>query len=207
MNFLSGIRTKPIRFLRKVVQQYYKIRLQRLSLWKEIERFKNSVNFDKEYKHYAKYFILYKTVRNMRPNFVLELGSGISSLIMGFALKENGRGTLISLEENASYGKEVMSTVGTFYPIEMRIEASIEGKYNNFTGHQYRNIPQKPYDLIFVDGPRTDKIDLDAFYVLERCPKAAVIIDNRKRTYTALRSKFPGNFNPVVNIGYINYDV
>ncbi len=195
---------KMLRLFRKVANWYYLFRLQRLPVWVEIERFKKHVTFGKTYPHYAKYYILYKTIRNLKPLYTLELGSGISSLIIGFALKENGGGVLVSMEESGEYGKEVMETIGHEYPIELHIEEAIEDKYTDFEGNRYQNIPRKPYDFIFIDGPRTKKVDLDVFYILEYCPNARVLIDNRKRTFDAFKSRFRSSFNTITNIGYIN---
>ena len=144
-------------------------------------------------------------MRTIRPGFVLELGSGISTLIIGHALAENRHGILISMEENKEYGQKVLEILGKGYPVEMHIEPAIEDFYMGFRGHRYRLIPQKPFDFIFIDGPRTTEVDLDAFYVLENCSHARVIIDNRKKTFAAFQSKFPARFNKLINIGYINY--
>jgi len=184
---------------------YYRLLLQRMPVCSEIKRFKKDSLFsNKPYKHYAKYYILYKRVKKMKPRYVLELGSGISTLIIGYALKENGKGTLISMEENSEYGKKVMSIIGDTYPVEMNIEGTVQDVYKGIKGDRYKKIPQKEYNLIFIDGPRTQDIDLDAFYILEYRPKAEVLIDNRKKTFDAFKSRFNSRFNKIINIGYIN---
>src|SRR3989344_5328602 len=195
---------KMLRLFRKVANWYYLFLLQRLPVWDEIRRFKKYATFGKTYPHYAKYYILYRTIRGLKPLYVLELGSGISSLIIGYALKENRVGTLVSMEESEIYGKEVIKVIGHEYPIELHVEQAIEDRYADFEGNRYQNIPKKPYDFIVIDGPRTKRVDLDAFYILEYCPNARVLIDNRKRAFNAFKSRFKSSFNIITNIGYIN---
>ena len=192
--------------IHRLINTFYKIILKRTPVWPVIEDFKNKIRqypqFTWSYdRHYYKYYIIYKTVRRLKPNYVLELGSGMSTAIIAAALQENGRGALITLDESAVYGNAVENIVGN--PVV--ISEAEQAFFQNIAGTKYRSVPARDYDLIFVDGPVTKTVDLDAFFCLEKNPKTKVLIDNRKRTSYALMEHYPGRFNRVTNIGYINF--
>ncbi|TAL19587.1 class I SAM-dependent methyltransferase [Patescibacteria group bacterium] len=196
-----------IKYVRIVVRSLHKLLLMREPVWKDISYFKSEAKkypqFTKGYRHWSKYYILYKIVRKLKPRFVLECGSGISTAIIISALRENGGGLLVSLDESPEYGNVVRDIVGS--EVETHISPSVEATYEGLTGTKYAQIPDYPYDFIFVDGPQTQTVDLDAFYVLEKNPIAKVLIDCRVATVRALKQRFGGLFNPWVNLGFINF--
>lgn len=206
--WITYIKFGSIKYIRKVIRFYHKILLKKEPVWEDIQRFKLEVKkyqaFNKGYKHWSKYYTLYKTVRNLKPKFVLECGSGISTAIIIRALEENRTGgRLISIDESSQYGDVVRDVVGN--KVEMHISPSIEAEYEGLVGTRYENIPDFPYDLIFVDGPQTKTIDLDAFILLNKYPKTKVLVDCRVATVNALKQKFGGKFNSFLNLGFINF--
>lgn len=194
---------RKVRFL---IDFYFQKKLIKIPLWQEIVKFRREFSsWGGDTMYYSKFYILYREIRKQKPISVLEFGSGVSTLIIGHALKENRQGKLISMEENKAYGERVMSIIGNSYPIEMHVEDLIDDVYRDVKGTRYRNIPDEKYGFIFVDGPTTKTVDLDTFYILDKCPNAKVMIDNRKNTFRALKNKYKGFFFPFINIGYINY--
>lgn len=204
---VSYLKFGCIKYIRRAVVFVNKIRLKKEAVWKEIENFKTQVKpynqFTKKYQDYSKYLIVYKTIKKFKPKFVLECGSGITTAIINAALKENGFGKLISMDELAQFGDVVARIVGP--SVEMRISPSVEEEFEGMRGTRYQEIPDYPYDLIFVDGPYTKTIDLDAFYLLKKNPRIKVLIDCRVATVRALKQKYGGRFNPFVNLGFINF--
>jgi predicted O-methyltransferase YrrM len=163
-------------------------------------------NTDKQYalkfeRLYAKYLIIYLVARFYKPRNILELGSGMSTTIFLKALKNNGFGNLTSLDEHKEYADDVNKTSGH----NVIFSPAVETEYEGITGTKYEQIPDSKYDLIFVDGPTTSNIDLDAFIYLDKHPGTKVLIDNRKKTSFALIEKYGGKFNRFFNIGYVNF--
>lgn len=199
--------TKGIRYrIQNIVELWCKKNLQKKDVWSVIHKFQNEIKkypqFTWSYdRHYTKYYAIYSAIRKHKPHYVLECGSGISSAIILFALKENGHGTLITMDEDKKYGKIIEKIVEN----PVHISHSEKTHYKDIEGTKYATIPDHPYDFIFVDGPVTKTIDLDAFYFLEKNPKTKVLIDNRKKTSYALLKKYPGYFNKITTIGYINF--
>lgn len=195
---------KALRQIRKIIQFYYYIRLIQTPVWPEIKKFIARTESGINYIHYAKYYILYKTIIDRKPDYVLELGSGISTLIIGFALRENKKGKLVSMEESKTYSESILKNIDSSYSIETHVEETTEDTYKDFSGTRFVSIPDYSYDIVFIDGPRSKTIDLDTFFILEKNPKAFVLIDNRKRTYNAFKTKYNSYFDHLTNIGYIN---
>jgi hypothetical protein len=171
--------------------------------WKEVKNFQalmnnNSFGFHR-YINYHKYFILYRHIRKLKPNYVLELGSGITTLVIRKALEMNGRGQLVSMDENKDFA-ESMSEYG------VRYSEAIDDEYKGIKGKRYADIPDYPYDYVFVDGPTTPTVDLDTFYVLEKNPQARVIVDIRLNTVRALQSMYNFKYKRFLNLSF-NYEV
>lgn len=55
--------------------------------------------------------LLVSLIREVRPATVVELGSGVSTLIIGYCLEEQGGGRCISLEHDAGYAQESAANV------------------------------------------------------------------------------------------------
>lgn len=48
-----------------------------------------------------------RLVRDRRPGTVVELGAGVSTIVLASALRRNGTGRLISIENDASYAESI----------------------------------------------------------------------------------------------------
>jgi len=189
------------------VNLFYKLVLLTTPVWKDIKNFKKQIKKHKQFRGtygmYAKFYIIYNTVRTLKPEYILECGSGISTIIIARAIKENNYGTLISMEEYETFGKIISEIAGN--SVQMHISETEETTYDGISGIKYKNIPNYPYTLIFIDGPTTKTVDLDAFYLLEKYPKAKILIDCRVPTIRALQTKYQGGYHQFTNMGYINF--
>ena len=97
----------------------------------------------------------------LKPRYVLELGSGVSTIIIGKALEKNGFGKLISVEhlkseyENTNDEIKIHKLeevcVCNFSPLS---EIQINDKKYNWYSIDYDKI-EKKIDLMIVDGPPT----------------------------------------------------
>lgn len=102
--------------------------------------------------------LLHQLVRDERPRHVLECGSGASTLILAYALRDIGGATLTTLEHDAGYldsTRELLRHHGLSDAVDLRlaplvpVETGTEGE----RWYEPEQLPSGPIDLIFIDGP------------------------------------------------------
>lgn len=109
---------------------------------------------------YSDYLLLYKYIRNRKPKEILECGTGVSTVVIASALKENERdygvkGHVTSMEESPHYYEAALR----LFPEKLKTYADIiyspvvEDTYHFLRGMRYRDVPPRPYDFVFIDGP------------------------------------------------------
>lgn len=112
---------------------------------------------------YGDYLALYNYVRIHKPREVLECGTGLSTVVLAYALMENEREhglswRLTSLEENREYyelaRKSLPEELAGDSRVRLVLSDIVEDSYELFRGVRYKDVPQAPYDFVFVDGPR-----------------------------------------------------
>jgi predicted O-methyltransferase YrrM len=154
---------------------------------------------------YSDYRVLYDQIRRYRPREVLECGTGISTVVLAQALRENeaeghGRGRLTSMEEDAGWHRNALEHL----PDELRDyvdlvhSPKVDGFYKCFRGVQYAEVPDRPYDFVFSDGPErhspdnSDKLfDLDLIHVVRRSDRPVrAVVDNHYLTFYVLQKVF-----------------
>lgn len=98
-------------------------------------------------------------VREHRPKCVLELGSGVSTLVTAYALEENKEGIVVSLDHDgrfaaistANVAKHGLQKIATVIHAPLK-EVAIDGKSWLWYGlDQVRNLGT--IDMLIVDGP------------------------------------------------------
>jgi len=142
--------------------------------------------------------ILYESIRRDKPHHVLEFGTGASTAYMALALLENETragnkgGMLVSVESE----KEFLEHQKEIFPEELK--RFVDFVYGPVTtrdfkgrpGFVYKNVPSRPYDLIWVDGPalnETVRFSGDVVDLLPACsPKVRVLFDGRDETAQAV---------------------
>lgn len=165
---------------------------------------------------YSDYLELYRQVGLRKPRYILELGSGISTCVIAYAARELCREkgmkpVFVSVEEDAGWHEQVKSA----FPHELRefvsfhLSPRIERAYGEMTGCCYRELPDHPYEFVFVDGPtgraggeQAPKHFNSDLLNLKKAPKFA-IIDQRVLTYRVLKRMLPHanvNYHPVKKI-------
>lgn len=158
---------------------------------------------------FGDYLLLYNTIKKIKPKCVLECGSGITSCVIAFALKENYqksgiKSKFISLEENQYYHEQVKK----IFPdslneyVQFVLSERVEKEYLGELGCFYENMPNYDYDFVFIDGPTLRStqsspkcFNADIINILEKLnpdQRVDVLIDQRVGTYWVLKSLIPG---------------
>ncbi|OGZ12567.1 MAG: hypothetical protein A3D67_04135 [Candidatus Lloydbacteria bacterium RIFCSPHIGHO2_02_FULL_51_22] len=161
-------------------------------LWEAVNDYHAMLGAGSLRKNWTKYALLYSVVRRRKPQEVLELGSGMSTVIIAYALMENERdgyasGTprLTSMEESERYHHQNTKAFPVFLKkyADIRMSQKTENFYHLFRGVSYADVPARPYDLVFVDGPTTrapsdghKTFDADLLNVVARSEKPVLAI-------------------------------
>ncbi len=133
--------------------------------------------------------LLVSQIHQHRPAFVLETGSGVSTLVMGYALKKVGTGNLLSLEHDVKYyqisseslAQHCLGDVATvaYAPLEEHV---VQGRpVIWYATESLKGIP--PIDMLVVDGPGAKDLGrYPALPILSRflSKDAVIILDDAK---------------------------
>jgi predicted O-methyltransferase YrrM len=151
---------------------------------------------------YVDYACLYQIIRKSKPIEVLECGTGVSTLIIAHALKENEKetgikGHVTSMEEHADWLEMSRRLLPPQYSkyVSFALSHTIEDRYSLFRGVRYAEIPDRAYDFVFVDGPKYESpldggvtFDFDFIHVLRSAEKpVGCLIDKRLSTVFVLQ--------------------
>ena len=107
-------------------------------------------------------WILYNYVKKTKPIEVLECGTGVSTIVMAYALMENeiqghGKGRITSMEDQEKWyehAKTIMPDQLKTY-IDLIHSTKVEYCYAIFRGIGYKKVPERAYEFVFIDGPET----------------------------------------------------
>lgn len=167
------------------------------------------------------YKALYNHIRKYRPQEVLECGTGVSTLVIAHALKENGKetgnfGRVTSMEEYSEWldMSEILLPDSYHDTVEFHQSDTIEDSFSIFRGVRYKDIPERNYDFVFVDGPKyvspvdgTPTFDFDFIHVLRSSnAKVRGIVDKRVSTSFVLQQilgKKKVRYCPIVHLAFI----
>lgn len=170
---------------------------------------------------YIDYWHLYQEIRRRKPVEVLECGTGVSTLVIAHALKENeaaagARGRVTSMEEHAQWldmARELLPQEYQPY-VDFKLSKTVDDSYSLFRGVRYRDVPARPYDFVFVDGPKyhspsdgTPTFDFDFLHVLREAQgSVAGLIDKRVSTCFVLQQVLGPErvrYCPVRGLGFV----
>jgi len=103
--------------------------------------------------------ILVRTVLEKKPKTIVELGSGVSSIVHGYALELIGGGRVYSLDHDAAYAdvtRREIALHGLSGSVEVVDAPLVEQRIGSETFHWY-SLEKLPadlrIDLLLVDGP------------------------------------------------------
>jgi predicted O-methyltransferase YrrM len=116
---------------------------------------------------YSDALAYYCMVRRFRPQHIIEVGSGYSSLVAAQALRDNGQGELILIEP---YPPEFLKALGSARLIQKPVQEIPVSFFQEMLGEN---------DILFIDSTHTVKCGGDCVYLyLKILPrlKAGVIV-------------------------------
>jgi predicted O-methyltransferase YrrM len=158
--------------------------------------------------------VLLTEIRARRPRVVVELGSGASTLLIGYALESLGEGCLISLEHDPVYARrteELIAAHGLERLASVRlaplVPVAIDGEVATwYAANGYAGLG--PIDLLVVDGPPARlgrQMRYPAFPVLRSLlsPEASILLDDAGREDEATIVKRWQSLDPRLTSDYV----
>lgn len=134
----------------------------------------------------------WQVIVSERPNYVLELGSGLSTLVMAYALEEAGGGKLVALEDHRGYAERTRRMLAdhglhgcaqvVYVPI-----AALELEEGQHYWYSLDSLPDEmSIDMLLIDGPSGSllrEIRYPALPVLRRylANGATILVDDTNR--------------------------
>jgi predicted O-methyltransferase YrrM len=170
---------------------------------------------------YIDYDVLYRQIRALKPMEVLECGTGVSTVVVAQALRENAaehgiEGRVTSMEDLEPWYEMAVrllpeELVGY---TDLRLSPKVEAGYTIFRGVRYAEVPKRRYDFMFIDGPgtlapsdRTRSCDFDFVDVVRQSDHpVSAVIDGRLTSCYVLQQIFGREkvrFNVYENLGYV----
>ncbi len=155
---------------------------------------------------YSDYLTLYEQVRAHRPREILECGTGISTVVLAQALRDNAAedggapGRVTSMEDDAEWYHAASARLPEDVAdiVDIVHSPKADGFYKCFRGVCYETLPDRPYDFVFSDGPdrhspvNGDKLfNLDLIHVVCRSDRPVrAVVDNHYLTFYVLQKVF-----------------
>ncbi|MCB1377027.1 MAG: class I SAM-dependent methyltransferase [Alphaproteobacteria bacterium] len=135
--------------------------------------------------NYFDYWLLYSHIRKTGAKEVLELGPGLTTLVIAQALYENGGGRVTAMEDLPQYFEALHKIIPEHLRpfIDAHLSPSHQVHYGPFRGKAYQSIPERDYDFVWVDGPNYDReteYDADILQIIAKRDKPlTAFVDSR----------------------------
>jgi hypothetical protein len=108
-------------------------------------------------------WMLYKYVLKAKPKCILELGSGVSTVVIAYAIKkENYSCKFVSMEESAPYYENLKAMIPKDLAplVDLRLSPAEDRPLDNgLVARCYVDKPRHAYDFVFIDGPQYPKAE------------------------------------------------
>jgi predicted O-methyltransferase YrrM len=135
--------------------------------------------------------LLHQLVRDERPRQVLECGSGVSTLVLAYALRDIDGASLVTLEHDSQHlanTRDWLRRHGLSDLVELRLAplVPVETSTPGECWYDPQRLPSGPIDLMFVDGPPSNRGTADRAPALQLvadrlAPDATIVIDDYLR--------------------------
>ena len=201
--FKKKLRDRTYLFIRKIINYTYHKRLSKYPKLKELIDLSRA---NKMSADIADCLALYEDILNLKPNYILELGPGISTaaICLGIdKIKENDINyspVFVAIEsrpEWLNYQKENI-------PKELLLNVDLISRKEGVKflhGKEvayYENIPLNPYEYIHVDGPDIHGLGVDLqgdlIYLEKYLNKNCLIVFDGRRNAARFSRKYMSSF-------------
>ena len=141
---------------------------------------------------------LHASILDERPRAAIELGSGVSTLVLAYAARSlalrGDRCRLVSMEQSAEYQDDMLS----WFPSELKgyvefiLSPTVEDPQDDGSiGYRYSLTPDEAFEWVFVDGPQLPRkdpalFDADAIGLARHGQRMVVHVDGRESTVDRL---------------------
>ena len=219
MQFFKKVKSRLVNIVRdKVEKNNLKNMRKNNELWKVLNDY--MAKSKSTGCQYSDYWELYSFVRKNKPKEILECGTGVSTIVMAYALLENEKegynGRITSVESVKEYyemAKEILPVHIAPY-VDLICSPLIEDYYALFRGVRYKDVPlDRTYDFVYVDGPSytapsdgTIAFDFDYLHIVKNSDKPVyAIIDKRVSTCYVFQKIFgleKVKYNALIHLGF-----
>jgi hypothetical protein len=103
---------------------------------------------------YCDLWFLYNYIKQIKPERVLEIGSGCSTAVMARAMDENNLGTLYSVDESEAWASSTMTALPS-----ARVVMSTSPVVKRSGIAYYEELPIVDPQFIYIDGPNLKKYE------------------------------------------------
>lgn len=116
-------------------------------------------------------YLLYSHILSKKPRYVLELGAGVSTVVMGYAakkLRQNGGECLIvAMEDSPFYYADLQKLIPAELSdcVQLILSPTEDVEVNGFIARRYKEKPQHAYEMVFIDGPEIPSQKEDPRYL------------------------------------------
>jgi hypothetical protein len=146
--------------------------------------------------------LLYDYIVQHRPRYVLELGAGVSTIVLGHAalrVRQSGLPcTIVSMEESLDYFQDLQNLLpnGLRECLEVVLSPTEDRNVGGRIARCYAKKPKRAYDMVFIDGPQVPKdatfFDGDILDVAAWNPEPfTAFLDARLSTRDSIAALFP----------------
>lgn len=100
-----------------------------------------------------------RLIKRLKPNLIVELGSGTSSIIAGYVVKQNGKGRVIAIDHEEVWGSLTQQYLNDHEVrdyVEVRIAPLVKNSINQVSYNWYdpRSVQDiEKIDILLIDGP------------------------------------------------------
>ena len=134
---------------------------------------------------------VYRQILDKKPRLVLDIGSGLTTLIAAFALKKNGRGHVVALEHEPGFAEETSAllrkhNLGDWGSLEFSRLVDRRVGSERYSWYDARMEFFAPIELMIVDGPPGNSGKLARYPAVpllrkRLAPSSVIILDDLHR--------------------------
>jgi hypothetical protein len=143
------------------------------------------------------YACFHQCVKRLRPRYVLECGTGVSTHVIAHAMERYSRpchadARLVSMESEPAWFDEARKHIPGKWAnlVELRLSEPVFVDFAFLRGTAYREVPALPYEVVYVDGPDPrGACNMDFLRVVAASDRPVLgVVDSRKSTVLAYQA-------------------